>query len=153
MDPLFIGTAVMTVLGPYLAKGGEVLTKEVSKDLYDKVKGFFKAEEDQKLLTAPEGKAKKISVEKRLKEILKDDVNALAELSEALALSDAVTFKLQNIYNSTVVLKEELAFLYESQNNAGIGTEGDVKNRIALQERKLEKLEKDFNNILLASFK
>jgi hypothetical protein len=88
IDPIQLAAAAITVLTPYLAKGGEELTQGIGKDLWELIKKHFKStldkerlEKFQKMRGNSEIKA---AVKTKLEDILAEDLEFAAILNDLL---------------------------------------------------------------------
>lgn len=148
MDYTIIASAIVTTLTPYLSKTGEKIAEKIGEELFPKIKSIFISnDEDKKVLEKLELQPTVQNIttfENDLAVKIENNPDIARSLSEILKLTPTKSNKIENILTSSKELKEDLKYLYSEYNQAGESTQGDYKNRITLQERKLSKLEKEF---------
>lgn len=100
MDPVTIATSAVSLLVPYLAKGGRAIADKVGKDVWDKVsnkvetlhetiKNKFSSDDYysqtlKRLEEKPEDKGRQSNLESVLKEVLAEDTQFQKMLSQLL---------------------------------------------------------------------
>jgi hypothetical protein len=141
MDIASLATAAMTLLTPYLTKAAEKFSEKAGEDLWSKVKNVFTKDEEKELVRKVEEneitKSDLVNIENSLIERLRNESNFEQLIRTSLNITPATEFILEQDIESTVKIREKLKKLYSAQINAGIATEGDIKNRIDMLEEML----------------
>ena len=152
MDIILLTTAAITLLKPFLTKSGEKIAEAIGEDFYKKVKGLFKKKADNQLLekaeTGPVAPEEVTAIEETLKQELPANPLLQARLTEQLNLTPANTAMVQNTLRNIQKLRTEIGQLNEEYVDAGVGTVGDYKNKIAQQERKLNEQESKLYHLI-----
>jgi hypothetical protein len=152
MDIGLIATATMTFLAPYAGKAAMKIADGIGADLWLKTKKVFKKDEEKALVEKIEAqsasKVELIEFENSFTNYLKEDNDFRNEITLTLNLSAVDTFILESNLEVAQNIKDELKDFYLEQADAGIATEGDYRNVIARQERKLKKIETKIINIM-----
>jgi hypothetical protein len=147
MDLASITTMVSMALSPYLLKTGEKIAEKLGEELFPVVKRIFITEKEKQTIAKIESSPSLQNFnlfEQELTKKMESSPDLAQTLAEVFKLTPFKAVKFQSIINSYKEIREELDYLYVESKDAGISTTGDYSNRIALQERKLKKLEKDF---------
>jgi len=88
MDPILATHAALTILTPYLVKGGEGLASTMAKDLWEKFKSIFSSNGDEKalveLVTSPENPKSVAAVEYVVEKELSRNAALLDEIVSIL---------------------------------------------------------------------
>jgi hypothetical protein len=152
MEISLIATAAMTILGPYVTKAAESVAEKIGEDLWTKVKKTFTKDKEKEIVKKVEEnsitRADLNEIQNILIGHLNQDNNLLEEVKTSLNIIPANEFILENNLKIAEKIREELKFIYEGQINAGIESEGGYINRIALQERKLKRVEENIIAII-----
>ncbi len=146
-----IASTIVAAITPYLAKTGEKIAEKIGEDIFPTLKRIFIKDEEKKTLELVQANPNPQNLrifEQQLSLKLDNSPNLAQDFADILKLNPHKSIRLAGIVNSINSIKEELEYLYQEKVNAGISTEGDYSNRIALQERKLLKLEREFFQIL-----
>jgi methylphosphotriester-DNA--protein-cysteine methyltransferase len=155
MDIILLTTAAITLLKPFLTKAGDKIAEAVGEDFYKKVKGLFKRKEDNQLLekaeTGPVSQEELVTIEDNLKQEVPTNELLQTQLKKQLDLTPARTSRIQDILYNIQKLRKDLESLNKAYLNAGIANAGDYKNRIALQQEKLEEEESELYEYIYKS--
>lgn len=155
MDPITLTAGIMAVLTPFLTKAGEEVAKSAGKGLYNKITSLFDQDEEIKTLQTAEASPDRrnlIELEKVIQDKLTKNAEKKDEFVSELNISRTDEFIAGEILKNAAILREDIRVLSREQLDVGVGTEGDYSARIALQERKLRKLEKKFISLTQKKF-
>jgi len=152
MEISLLVTAAITLLTPFLTKAGEkaaetigdkLANKATEKGIWQKVKGLFIANDDRQLIEQIESKpvatqAEVALIENKLTKELETNPKLVEDFKAVLNITPYNEFIVANKLESIKRLQSEIKDLEIEMENAGIGTAGDYKNKINLQQRKLQ---------------
>lgn len=146
-----IESIIVSAITPFLTKTGEKIAEKVGEDIFPLIKRLFIKDEDIKTLENIQKSPTQrnlIQLEQQISEKINENPELLEEFQRQLNLTPVKILKLENIIKSMKILKEELNYLYPESIGSSEANHGDYLNKIALQERKLQKLEKELFNTL-----
>lgn len=170
MDLSLLGTAVISLIGPYLSKmaekaaetAGERLVENTTPArLLEKVKSLFIVPEndEEKEITRKIELSQPISnteikiIENKINDQIKKD-NAFAKsIEDALMISSTDEFIVTNILNSIKNKREQLSILYQDRENDDEFNRGKYNVRIGQKERALIEDERKLIQVLTTRIK
>ena len=168
MDLSLLGTAVISLLSPYLTKmaekaaetAGEKLVENTSSDkLLEKVKSLFiipENDEEKEVARKIElnqsiSNAEIQIIENKISSQLKQDTVFAKSIEDILNISSTDEFIITNILNSIKNKREQLSILYQDRENDDDLNRGKYNVRIGQKERALREDEYKIMQILTKS--
>jgi hypothetical protein len=151
MDISLIVTGVITAILPYLQKSGEAFFETAGESIFEKVKTFFGTKEPENIVLRehPNLSIEEISaLESKLLVSLQNDKKFRMQIENELKLTSGDAFRVERTLLSIEKLRNQIKDLHEQHIDAGIGSAGDYRNKIRMQQEKLKTYEEEFFKIL-----
>jgi hypothetical protein len=151
MDISLLVTAAMTVLSPLLTKAGEqaaetigekLADKATEKGIWQKIKDLFIVSETGQVIEQIENKPvathKEVAlIEEKLKKDLETNPESVQYFKSVLKITPLNEYFAANKLESIERLQSEIKKLEIQMERAGLGTIGDIQNKIDWQQDKL----------------
>lgn len=165
MDISLLGTAVISLLGPYLTKMAEKAAETAGEKLIENTSSAKLLEKVKSLFIIPENDeekevARKIElnqsisnaeiqiIENKISNQLKQDTAFAKSIEDILNISSTDEFIITNIINSIKNKREQLSILYQDRENDDDFNRGKYNVRIGQKERALKEDEYKLMQIL-----